>query len=92
MTNSKTSNYTDWLADNPLYKWRNGKTMESVAQACGVSRQSILFWEYGRNLPKHQYMVKLAQLMDLSISDLYTVWQAWLQTKPAESPQSVQVA
>lgn len=45
-------------------------TLERVAAAVGVSRQSVVFWEMGRAFPAPEHLV--------SVMDLYQVSVEWL--------------
>jgi DNA-binding XRE family transcriptional regulator len=90
----------EWLAANPCYKWRAGQTgqdevsapMQVVADAIGTTRTTIMYWERGDFMPKHPYMVKLADLLQYESTDaLYSDWQAWLDARPVDTPHPVAV-
>lgn len=85
----------EWLAENPVYKWRASHNsadevpapMQVVADATGTTRTTVMFWEQGRFMPKYQYLVKLAELLEADSADaLYITWQGWLDAKPADVP------
>ncbi len=88
----------EWLAANPIRVWRDSQTnenevsapMQAVADITGKTRSAVLQWENGSFIPKHDSMVKLADLMHYNNSDaLYEEWQAWLDAKPAADVQPV---
>lgn len=51
-------------------RMKNGLTQGQVADAVGVSRQSISKWELGEALPGTEKMKKLGELYGLSVDDL----------------------
>ena len=100
MTDLKTvifASYDQWLAANPLYKWRMNQetpvTMRAAASQIGVSQTSIMLWEDGSVLPKHKHMQRIASTLTLHVSALHDQWQTWLDSKPVDSAQpTIQVA
>ena len=50
---------------------RLGLTAEAVAEQMGVSRQTVVNWESGRQLPAGPKMVQLANLYSLSVDQLF---------------------
>ncbi len=90
----------EWLAANPVFQWRATQTsedevpvpMQVVADATSTSRTTVMFWEQGKFMPKYQYLVKLAALLQYENSDtLYNEWQNWLEARPAGAPTPVGV-
>lgn len=51
-------------------RMKNGLTQGQVADAVGVSRQSISKWELGEAVPGMEKMKKLGELYGLSVDDL----------------------
>lgn len=51
-------------------RMKNGLTQGQVADAVGVSRQSISKWELGEAVPGTEKMKKLGELYGLSVDDL----------------------
>ena len=91
--NVKTyATHDEWLAANPLYKWRGKgqepKSMDDVAATCGSSKMAISFWERGEYLPKRKFMLALADMMNLKVDTLYRHWETWLDAKPVPQPRS----
>lgn len=59
------------IADNlKLLRYRNGYTLEAIAEIISVSRQSVAKWEAGDSLPDITNCVKLASLYKLSLDEL----------------------
>ena len=59
------------IADNlKLLRYRNGYTLEAIAEIISVSRQSVARWEAGDSLPDITNCVKLASLYKLSLDEL----------------------
>ncbi len=90
----------EWLAANPVYQWRASQTgdgevpapMQVVADYTETTRTTVMFWEQGKFVPKYPTLVKLAELLKYeSGAALYTVWQAWLDARPADAPTPVGV-
>jgi len=49
---------------------KSGKTQEQVAEALGVSRQTVSNWENGRTYPDIVSVVKMSDLYDISLDTL----------------------
>jgi transcriptional regulator with XRE-family HTH domain len=45
-------------------------SLEEVAQQLGVSRQSVWYWEKGRNLPSRDNLIQLAQILRVGEQEL----------------------
>lgn len=58
--------------DEKLYEIRKSKglSQEELAEKVGVSRQTIHCWESGKSLPDTENIIKLCQVLDISISDI----------------------
>jgi transcriptional regulator with XRE-family HTH domain len=67
------------VKNNPLREWRQslGWTAVELALKLGLSEQSILSFEKGRFEPSAENVDKLAQLMDLTPSQLRLRWHFW---------------
>jgi len=52
---------------------KQNETQESVANKLGVSRQTISNWENGKTLPDIDSLIKLSQIYQLSIDELFDV-------------------
>ena len=66
------------FADNLTYLRKvTGKSQEEVAEALGVSRQTIAKWESGESQPTIEKCAAIAQLVDVTLDDLvsYTAEQ-----------------
>lgn len=90
---TRYATHDDWLAANPLFKWRTAwhtkdgvevppQPMEAIAQQVGATRTSVMFWERGEFMPKHKYMVTLAAMMGVKFATLYANWQHWWDAQP----------
>ena len=53
------------------FRLRHGLTQEELAQATGVSRQSINSIERGRYIPSLPLALRFAQFFDCSTDDLF---------------------
>ena len=51
---------------------RANMSMQAVAEAMGVSRQSVFKWETGDAWPSPDRLPALAELLGVSIDELYT--------------------
>jgi transcriptional regulator with XRE-family HTH domain len=49
-----------------------GLSRTRLARALGVSRQTVNYWETGRNGPDEANMAKLAQMLGVQMEDLIT--------------------
>lgn len=59
------------IADNlKLLRYRNGYTLEAIAEIISVSRQSVAKWEAGDSVPDIMNCVKLASLYKISLDEL----------------------
>lgn len=59
------------IADNLKYlRYKNGYTLEAIAEIISVSRQSVAKWEAGDSVPDLINCVKLASLYKLSLDEL----------------------
>ena len=60
-----------WIADNlKLLRYKNGYTLEAIAEIISVSRQSVAKWESGDSVPDIVNCVKLASLYKISLDEL----------------------
>lgn len=48
-------------------------TLQEVADALGVSRQSVWAWEHGKSVPSGEHAVALSRLLDLSVDAILSV-------------------
>lgn len=51
-------------------RYRNGYTLEAIAEIISVSRQSVAKWESGDSVPDVMNCVKLASLYKISLDEL----------------------
>ena len=59
------------IADNlKVLRYKNGYTMEALAEIISVSRQSVAKWECGDSVPDIVNCVKLASLYKISLDEL----------------------
>lgn len=59
------------IADNlKLLRYKNGYTLEAIAEIISVSRQSVAKWESGDSVPDIVNCVKLASLYKISLDEL----------------------
>jgi len=59
------------IADNlKVLRYKNGYTLEAIAEIISVSRQSVAKWEAGDSLPDIVNCVKLASLYKISLDEL----------------------
>lgn len=60
-----------FIADNLKFlRYRNGYTLENIAEIISVSRQTVSKWETGDSVPDLLNCVKLANLYKVSIDEL----------------------
>ncbi len=60
-----------YVADNlKLLRYKNGYTLETIAESISVSRQSVAKWEAGDSVPDIMNCVKLATLYKISLDEL----------------------
>ena len=66
-----------------IYQLRTQKnfSQEALAEALGVSRQSISKWETGSSVPELDKIVKLSEIFEVSLDELITG-----KEKSAEEP------
>lgn len=55
------------------FRQRQGMTQEDLAQATGVSRQSIISIERGRYVPSLPLALKMAQIFRCRTDELFTL-------------------
>lgn len=53
-----------------MLRKRNGWSQEELAEKLGVSRQAVSKWESGRSVPDADILMKIADVLDVSLSDL----------------------
>ena len=60
------------MLSNNLKRFRKqkGLTQENVAEALNVVRQTISKWEKGISVPDADILIKLAEILDVSVSEL----------------------
>lgn len=59
------------IADNlKVLRYKNGYTLEAIAEIISVSRQSVAKWEAGDSIPDIVNCVKLASLYKISLDEL----------------------
>jgi len=59
------------IADNlKVLRYKNGYTLEALAEIISVSRQSVAKWESGDSVPDIVNCVKLASLYKISLDEL----------------------
>lgn len=59
------------IADNlKLLRYKNGYTLEAIAEIISVSRQSVAKWEAGDSVPDIINCAKLASLYKISLDEL----------------------
>lgn len=51
-------------------RYRNGYTLEAIAEIISVSRQSVAKWESGDSVPDVMNCIKLASLYKISLDEL----------------------
>lgn len=68
-----------------LLKFRKGKnlTQEALAEAVGVTRQTVAKWEAGESLPDLEMAGRLAAALDISLDDLANASADELSAEPA---------
>lgn len=58
-----------------LRKLRGEKTVKEVAEALGVTRQSIWNYENDIRVPKDEMKVKIAKLYNSSVQEIFFSWK-----------------
>lgn len=53
-----------------MFRKRKGLTQENVAEALNVVRQTISKWEKGISVPDADMLIKLVEILDVSVSEL----------------------
>jgi transcriptional regulator with XRE-family HTH domain len=51
---------------------RGERTLEEVADACGISRQALWQIERGHTKPSADVLVRLCRVLDMSVTELTT--------------------
>lgn len=54
-----------------LRELRGDRSLETVARACGVTRQAVCHYETGRRTPKDDIKVKLAEYYGASVQSIF---------------------
>lgn len=55
-------------------RYKNGYTMDDVAQYVGVTKQAVWVWERGMSLPRADSIQKLAELFGVSMAQMLGVF------------------
>lgn len=76
--------YSEWLKENPLYKFRqkNDLTRTALAGYLRLSVSTIQFWENAGNIPNDENMYKLSELMNRDYDNFRKEWHNWLDSQP----------
>lgn len=53
-----------------IFRKRKGLTQENVAETLNVVRQTISKWEKGISVPDADMLIKLAEILDVSVIEL----------------------
>lgn len=53
-----------------IFRKRKGLTQENVAEALNIVRQTISKWEKGISVPDADMLIRLAEVLDVSVSEL----------------------
>ena len=53
-----------------IFRKRKGLTQENVAEALNVVRQTVSKWEKGISVPDADMLIRLAEVLDVSVSEL----------------------
>lgn len=53
-----------------IFRKRKGLTQENIAEALNVVRQTISKWEKGISVPDADMLIKLAEILDVSVNEL----------------------
>lgn len=53
-----------------IFREQKGLTQENVAEALNVVRQTISKWEKGISVPDADMLIRLAEVLDVSVSEL----------------------
>lgn len=53
-----------------IFRERKGLTQENVAETLNVVRQTISKWEKGISVPDADMLIRLAEVLDVSVSEL----------------------
>ena len=53
-----------------IFRKRKGLTQENVAEALNVVRQTISKWEKGISVPDADMLIRLAEILDVSVNEL----------------------
>lgn len=66
----KGGSYTMLSKNLKIFRKRKGLTQENVAEALNVVRQTISKWEKGISVPDADMLIKLAEILDVSVNEL----------------------
>ena len=86
---AKENDWADWVAKNPLRKYRinhPGKhtmTQVRIGAKLKVTPQIVRLWETGSSAPNKKNSAKLAKLLGMSEEKLQAAWKRWLLKCPA---------
>lgn len=53
-----------------IFRKRKGLTQENVAEALNIVRQTVSKWEKGISVPDADMLIRLAEVLDVSVSEL----------------------
>lgn len=53
-----------------IFRERKGLTQENVAEALNIVRQTVSKWEKGISVPDADMLIRLAEVLDVSVSEL----------------------
>lgn len=53
-----------------IFRKRKGLTQENVAEALNIVRQTISKWEKGVSVPDADMLIRLAEILDVSVNEL----------------------
>ena len=54
-----------------LRKLRGNISLETVANAVGISRSALVMYERGERIPRDEIKIKLAKYYDATVADLF---------------------
>ena len=54
---------------------RKGLTQKDLAQSVGVDQSAVSLWEKGKTMPRADVAIKLTQLLDCTLDDIYRAKQ-----------------
>ncbi len=81
----KRAMFANWMAKNPLIKFREKEAIPRIqlASMISVSQNSIQFWENGSSLPSGENFHKLSLAMNMGKKELVEEWKEWYNKKPS---------